>query len=148
MADPLLDAATDLAFAKLQRAGGDPRNLDEPFRTLAIVCAAQGVIDNGGLRYFFENNWPGQPPYALFAQAYRNIGAAVLAQAIEEAAAAFGFPHPERHEERRHQCLLGAEGNRIAAIDQRREEDVWTLLAAYARAHRKALRKPWWRFWR
>jgi len=142
MADDLLDAAADRAFAKLKRAGGDPRSLEDPFRTVAIIYSAQGVIDNGGLRYFFESDWPGQPAYVVFAKAYRNIGATAHALAIEEAAKVFEFPNPEREATRRSESLSGAEGDRIDAIDRKLGEDVWALLAEYARSHKKALLPP------
>jgi hypothetical protein len=96
MDDRRLDAALDAAFAHLERAGGDPRALEEPFRTAVIVCAAQGVIDNGGLHYFFAADFPHHPPYATFVAAYRAIGADAAAAALERAAALFPFASPER----------------------------------------------------
>jgi hypothetical protein len=55
-----IDQAVELASRHLRRVGGDPRRLSEPARTLVLVYGAQGVIDNGGFRYFFENDWPGR----------------------------------------------------------------------------------------
>ena len=152
MVDDFLDRAGTRAFAKLRRARNDPRNLSEPFRTLAVVYAAQGVLDNGGLRYFFESDWPGQPPYELFAQAYRAIGATERASAIEQAAKEFAFASPEHDRNRRCELLDGAVGIRIDAIDRqsvagRTGENVWSLLAAFARSHEHAFRRPWWRPW-
>ena len=135
MADDFLDAAADRAFASLQRAGGDPRKLENPLRAVAIIYAAQGSMDNGGLRYFFESDWPGQPPYAVFAEAYRNIGATAHASAIEEGANVFPFQNPEREGGRRRECLGGTEGDHIDAIDRGLGEDVWKLLGEYTRSH-------------
>jgi len=94
--DAILERASNLAFQKLEAAGGNIANLEEPHRTVALVFSAQGVIDNGGLIYFFESDWPGNPPYALFADAYRRIGCAAAAHAILQAANSFGVLHPEQ----------------------------------------------------
>jgi hypothetical protein len=94
--DAILERASELAFQQLAAADGDVAKLAEPHRTVAIVYSAQGVIDNGGLIYFFESDWPGNPPYALFADAYRRIGCAAAADAIEQAANSFGVLHPEQ----------------------------------------------------
>lgn len=42
-AQSLLDRGTDLALARLAAAGGDPRRLEDPLRTVAVVRSAQGV---------------------------------------------------------------------------------------------------------
>ncbi|TWU10042.1 hypothetical protein Pla52o_57990 [Novipirellula galeiformis] len=86
------------AESKLAEFGGedtDVRLLAEPYRTVAIVFAAQGVIDNGGLTYFFEADFPTSPPYSLFSDAYRRIGMRAAADAIDDAAASFGLDRPE-----------------------------------------------------
>jgi hypothetical protein len=86
--------ATSMAEAK--RLGG-PEKLPVPLKTVVIFVSAQGVIDNGGLEYFFESDFPGAPPYSLFVEAYRNIGAAAEATAIAEAADVFPFANPHKH---------------------------------------------------
>lgn len=138
MSDEFLERASDVAFARLDEAGGDPARLAEPYRTVALVCAAQAVIDNGGLGYLFENDWPGQPPYALFVEAYRAIGAQAEAAAIEEASKLFVFPDPERHEARRRRVLEGAVGEWLQEVSAGLEGDVWALVARYAREHADA----------
>jgi hypothetical protein len=94
--DAILERASELAFQKLDAAGGSIANLEEPYRTVALIYSAQGVIDNGGIIYFFESDWPGNPPYSLFADAYRRIGCAAAADALAQAADSFGVPHPEQ----------------------------------------------------
>jgi len=136
--EDLVDRAADVAFERLGQAGGDPRELGEPFRTVAVFTAAQGVIDNGGLRHLFENDWPAQPPYATFSAAYRTIGANAEADAIDAAASLFELEHPEREAERRDELLAGPVGARIEALDSEFGSDVWHLLAEYVRAHRAA----------
>ena len=135
MDEDITDEAMDVALEKLGEVGGDIRRLDEPFRTVAIIGAAQGVIDNGGLRYFFESDWPEQPPYAVFVDGYRAIGAKAEAEAIRAAAETFGFAKPERDEERRGAFLAGAGGKEIDKLEAKMKSDVWSLLEKYIRAH-------------
>lgn len=85
----LLDRLSEHAFARLAELGGDPDALPDAARTLVVVSCAQGIIDNGGLEYFFESDFPGEPPYAMFVEAYRLIGASSAADCIERAVAMF-----------------------------------------------------------
>ncbi|MBL8857595.1 MAG: DUF4375 domain-containing protein [Planctomycetes bacterium] len=137
-----LESASDLAFARLQQVGGEPSRLQDPFRTVVVVYSAQGVIDNGGLRYFFGNDWPGQPPYSMVADAYRTIGASPEALAIEAGALLFPFPRPERDLVRRCEILDATESERIDALDLSMQSDVWSLLAAYVLEHKEAFDDP------
>jgi hypothetical protein len=52
----------------------NPLDLPEPLATTWAVVTSQGVIDNGGLQYFFENDWPASVTYSVFSDAYRTIG--------------------------------------------------------------------------
>jgi hypothetical protein len=101
----ILERASKLAFKKLKAAGGKVAKLEEPHLTVAIVYSVQGVIDNGGLTYFFESDWPGKPPYSLFADAYQGIGSADAAAAITQAAESFGVPHPEKDQKLRNSYM-------------------------------------------
>lgn len=103
--EALLDRAINIVFERLNQVDGDVSKLEEPFRTVAIIHSAQGVIDNGGLVYFFESDWPNQPPYSLFIDAYRQIGKEDSAAAIEYAAKSFGVPDPEKHVELRNKFM-------------------------------------------
>ena len=51
-------------------------------------------LNNGGFRYFFENDFPNHPPYSDFSDDYREIGVTDVADWIDAAAALFGFPDP------------------------------------------------------
>jgi hypothetical protein len=84
---------------------GNPALLPAAVRTVLLVHAAQGVIDNGGLQYFFESDWPGQPPYSNFVDAYRAIGAVSEASAIAAAVELFPFSEPHKHRGRRDEFL-------------------------------------------
>ena len=56
---------------------------------------AQGIIDNGGFGYFFENDFPDNPPYSVFWEAFRRIGASESSQCLETAADLFPAQRPE-----------------------------------------------------
>ena len=105
--DAIIDLGSDRAYVAIEEAAGDPRLLLEPHRTFYGVYHAQGIIDNGGLCYFFENDFTHHPPYSYFADAYRQIGCARAATAIETAAASFGVRHPERDVDKRRRYIEG-----------------------------------------
>ena len=71
----------------------------EPERSFIAIYCAQGIIDNGGLRYFFENDFPTKEAYTIIMQSYRNIGFPELAEAIEKVFMLFpnSVPHPNLH---------------------------------------------------
>jgi hypothetical protein len=46
----------------------NPFQLSEPLQTCWAVENAQGIIDNGGLQYFFDSDWDGNSPYSFFIQ--------------------------------------------------------------------------------
>ncbi len=131
-----LEAWTERAFADLEAAGGDPERLGEPSRTIVVITACQGVIDNGGLRFFFENDWPGLPPYRSIADTYRRIGATGTAEAVEAATGLFPFPQPETDCERRRAALAGPVGAEIDALTPS-DDDIWMLLAQHLRTVRR-----------
>jgi len=97
MSDLSPDSHAAIKFA-LSKAEGLKyiSELRDPVRTVVLVHAAQGVINNGGLQYLFEADFPGKPPYSLFVEAYRRIGADDAASKLEEAVALFPFPNPHR----------------------------------------------------
>ncbi|MFT5290759.1 MAG: hypothetical protein ACI8QS_001887 [Planctomycetota bacterium] len=92
-----LDALIDEAFSRINEVGNDPSMLEEPFKTIVIITAAQGQIDNGGLRSFFECDWPGTPSYSLFVDAYERIECPNEASCIRHAVDSFGLDSPEIH---------------------------------------------------
>ena len=106
-----LDRALDHALTEFERIGRGPgigrglHKLPPPVRTVLLVHAAQGIIDNGGLQYFFEADFPGRPPYALFVDAYRAIGADEEADALAAAVKLFPFRDPHQFRHRRNRVL-------------------------------------------
>jgi hypothetical protein len=135
--EAILGRASRLAFEKLDSAGGNIAKLEEPHRTVALIYSAQGVIDNGGLIYFFESDWPGNPPYSLFADAYRRIGCAAAADAISQAAESFGVPHPERDQAGRNAFMKrfvesdGQDASEYWDDPICGDEEVWSNLAKW-----------------
>jgi len=99
--DDRLRHAIDFTLAEVRKAGGDPFGLSLPLQTVCLVHAAQGLIDNGGLQYFFESQWPGSPPYLVFSDAYRRIGAEDAGACLDRAVAMFPFPKAHLHMEQR-----------------------------------------------
>jgi Domain of unknown function (DUF4375) len=144
MAEPKseLDRAVDYAMAEASRVG-DPAKLSSAVRTVLLVHAAQGIIDNGGLQYFFESDWPGQPPYSTFTDAYRAIGAEAEADALAAAVALFPFADPHKHQSRRRKFLERFQDGGSHRSDSPFErytdqlcgnESVWRLLECYVSA--------------
>lgn len=101
----LLEAFSDLAFKKLAKADDRMEQLEEPYQTVVTIYSAQGVIDNGGMVYFFENDWPHHQPYSDFADAYERIGRHGAAEALRHAADSFEVPNPERDKEARREYI-------------------------------------------
>ena len=142
-----LDTAVEHAMSKA-RAAKDVAALPDAVRTVALVHAAQGIIDNGGLQYFFEADFPGKPPYPLFIEAYRNIGAAAAAAALAEAVSLFPFPEPHRHAAKRNKFMDSFKDEDDEPVNSPFErltkplcgnKSVWRLLEAYVEKNAKAL---------
>ncbi len=92
--DVIVWASKDV-FRNQDSPDWSPYLLPEPLLTVWAVEQAQGVIDNGGLGYFYENDWPQNPPYSVFWDAFRRIGASEAAQCIETTAKLFPSECPE-----------------------------------------------------
>jgi len=135
------DKATEVAFAELDKAGGNIQILAEPFKTIAIVCSAQGIIDNGGLEYFFVSDFPNNPSYQMFIDAYLNIGALAEAECIKKALPFFIVPNPEIDTEARIKfinSLPDDSSHEFQVISGHicGSEAVWNLLEKYAQQNK------------
>jgi hypothetical protein len=141
---PALDRAIKVAVRRLSRVGGNPRRLDVPDQTIIAVYGAQGVIDNGGFQYFFENNWPGRPPYSFFSDAYRRIGAPDAARRIDKAVSMFPFPRPQLSQRRRRAFMRSLpEPQAFDRLDRVcGDASIWRKLEQYVRAHAKSVSRP------
>jgi hypothetical protein len=144
------DRALTHALAEVERVG-DPDGLPPAVRTVVLVHAAQGIIDNGGLQFFFESDFPRQPPYSVFTDAYRTIGADAEAQALEDAAKLFPFARPHKFRHRRNKFLAEFLDGGAQRPDSPFEPytsklcgntEVWRLLEQYVRRNAKSFPRP------
>ncbi len=94
MDDDLLEKVHDVAMLELEKEKNDICRVREPFRSLIIVYSAQGIIDNGGLKYFFETDYPGNPPYKYFIDAYKRTGSIEGSTCLQDAVNSFPFDEP------------------------------------------------------
>ncbi len=96
------------------------------------------MLDNGGLKYFFEGDWPSHPPYSIFSAAYRRIGSVSTADCIDAAVECFPFqdPHVDRDARRK---FMGErydpERFGVSAWEDCGDDDVWPNLVRYARLY-------------
>lgn len=146
-----LTSAIDYAFAELNRVGGFPELLPAPLRTVIVIVSAQGVIDNGGLQYFFESDFPNSPPYSVFTDAYREIGAGTAADDIAEAVALFPFAEPHLSKDQRNEFLDSFNDEEDDPVDSPFEplsnrlcgnRAIWQALETYVSQHAASFLRP------
>lgn len=142
MSETALDRASEYAHAKLQEAGGRIAALAVAIQTLVVVESAQGIIDNGGLEYFYESDFVDAPPYSFFVEAYRRIGAESVASCIEATSRMFPFPEPHLHESKRQRWLDGVredEQHEFFRLSQRAcgDASVFVKLADYVERNKE-----------
>lgn len=137
----------DVSHELYNRLGEAPIfSLPPVSRVVTVVLALQGVTDNGGFIYFFEADWPGSPPYSVFAGAFREIGADETAECIEVAASLFPFPEPHVHGDARrdylrNHCMAGDltdDSSTLVKLGDRvidNSDANYSLLARYIRKH-------------
>jgi len=132
----LLDRAADYAFAELERVGGDPLKLDIPLQTIVVLYHFQGMVDNGAFRYPLESDFPFSPPYSMFVDAYRRIGATKAADNLERVIAMFPFENPHLYQEKRNAFMDSLDesdeffqlGDEVCG-----DKSIWTAMEEYAR---------------
>jgi hypothetical protein len=136
-----LDRAAEYTYKELDRYHGDPTKLDIPLQTVAILYTVQAIIDNGGFQYLFESDFPINPPYSTFVEAYRRIGAMQAAERLEKAVAMFPFENPHLQQQERVKFMEALEeedefselGNEVCG-----DEKVWLALEDYAKRNATA----------
>jgi hypothetical protein len=143
MSSSALGQPYDYAIARLAAAGGDLNALPTPLQTLLIVESVQSMLDTGGLEYVYEADFPNNPPYALFVQAYRRIGAHTAAACLEASALLFPFEDPHFFEELRILWLERLRNDPQRAFERldaqlRADATVWAKLGEYVARHRSA----------
>ena len=107
----LIEKALLIVHRDQEKATWSPLRLPTKFSVVWAVTQAQGTIDNGGLQYFFENDWPGNPSYSFFSNALKVIGALEAANTIDAAVAMFPSNQPETDLELRRNVMEIAEQN-------------------------------------
>ncbi|UTW45406.1 DUF4375 domain-containing protein [bacterium SCSIO 12696] len=80
-------------------------SVPEPAKTVVAIYAAQGVIDYGGLGYFFESDFPSDDAYSVICQSYRNIGMPERAEALEKILSLFPDSKPHKNHARRQKFI-------------------------------------------
>ena len=143
MSESLLGRALKFALARMKEADESILSLPLPLQTIIVVEAAQSIIDNGGLEYFYESNFVGTPDYGVFVSAYRRIGAEAAATCIAATAAMFPFDDPHLHETKRSRWLGHVRGNErhpFGQLSQKAasDETVFPKLEQYIEANREA----------
>ena len=133
-----LDLAAEGLYRELNALDGVLSKLPEITRPIALLYMFQGMVDNGGFRYPLETDFPGNPPYSAFVEAYRRVGAVDAAAALEKAVALFPFDHPECNAEARNQFMphLGEEHEFNELSDRVcGDETIWKYMDAYVNRH-------------
>ena len=145
----LLDKVSDELY---ERVGDDSIfSLPQVSQVVLVILAAQGYIDNGGFIYFFEGDYPGNPSFAVFADAFRAIGADESAECIEVAVSLFPFPEPHLHGDARrdylrNHCMLDGrtdDSSTLVKLGDRvidNSDTNYILLAKYIREHLHEIR--------
>lgn len=100
MDEVALYAALEVAQSRLKTAGG-LLQCERPVQVALIVATAQGIIDNGGLQYFYESDFEDQLAYEEFVGAYRATGATAAADLLQRSIELIPFPSPHLHEKKR-----------------------------------------------
>jgi hypothetical protein len=104
--------------------------------TFLLVHGAQGTIDNGGFRYFFGADWPNNPPYSQFIEAYKTIGCEAQAKELERVVATFPFKNPHLYEEWRKKYMADNYDDEELEVkgwgeDLCGDEEVWAKLEEF-----------------
>jgi hypothetical protein len=135
----LLDKAAKAVYRELELVGGDPLKLTPVLQPVAILYTVQAIVDNGGFRYLFENDY--SEPYPVFVTAYREIGANEAADRLQRAVALFPFENPHGNHEGRLKFMDSLDESHELFIlgDQVcGDERVWQLMEEYVRNHHEA----------
>jgi hypothetical protein len=125
-----------LSTARNSRRRSDETSYQLAADSLSLCSAAK--IDNGGFRYLFESDFPFHPPYSLFSDAYRKIGAFDAADRLDRAVRLFPFPSPETQQEARNAFMnslhesaeLFSLGDEVCGDDR-----VWQLMEQYVKTN-------------
>jgi hypothetical protein len=132
----LLDKISSHAFSELEKVDGDINALPVLLKTVVVIYSAQGKIDYGGLEFFFGHDFPDNPPYQIFIDAYREIGANSVADAFEKSLTYFEMSQPELSLDMRCKFIDSLPGNYSHEFSKLSSSicgdlSVWSLLEQY-----------------
>lgn len=99
-----MSSSIDTCFEALDKVQQVER-LDHPCRMVVIVYSAWGLIENGGLKYFFESNFPDDPPYEVFIQAFSSVGFTDIALRFSKLISLFPFDEPHKFPRKRQEFI-------------------------------------------
>ncbi len=120
----------------LSKAEANIDKLPKEVATFLMVYSAQGVIDNGGYVYFFEADWPNNPPYSKFVDAYKSIGCESQSTEFNRVISTFPFAEPHLKKDQRNQYMednFDEDKYSIKGWDDKLcgDEEVWEKLGKY-----------------
>ena len=119
----------------------DTRRGTDHERTVVLVWCADGVINNGGFHFLFEQAWPDDASFGLLIDALTEIGCVECAEAVADLIALFPcrFVPPDIGD-RLHVYLNApqAERERLDKRYWKSSDELPAKLAAYIRANRTA----------
>jgi hypothetical protein len=142
--DDLIDWAADDVYQGQDSPSWSPYNQGVQRMTIWAIEKAQGTVNNGGFQFFFENDWPGNPEYVLFVEAFQRIGALEAADCLQDAIDMFPSesPHLDREMRRSYLASLREKQGRWKSVidklgDRVRDQggETFILLAAYILRH-------------
>ena len=143
----ILDQAANYVFSQLDEVDNHLDSLPHPIRTFLTVYLAQTAIEVGGLEYFFTSDFPENPPYRQFINAYSEIGALATAEVLEKSLRFFAFDSPETKPDLRREFIESLPDDAshafsIMSIQLREDESAWDYLGEYAQKHRDVFELP------
>ena len=140
----IIEWASKDVFRDEDSPNWSPYGFPEPLLTVWAVVQGQGMIDNCGFAYFYENDWPQTPPYSIFWDAFCRICAMEAALCIETTAKLFPSERPELDCQMRRNYLsmssdrAGDEPDEVARLGRRFVDlggSTFLLLVQYIRDH-------------
>jgi len=83
---------------------------------VVIVYSAWGLIENGGFQYLFESNFPGDPSYDTFTQAFNSVGLTDIALRFSKLVSLFPFDEPHKFPRKRQEFIDSQPSSFIALM--------------------------------
>ena len=145
----LIDNATDYELCRAVFNGLDKKygnKIDatiytQEARIVILADHARGIIGNGGFRYLFEGDFPGDPGFRLTLEAFETIGVRRAVSAFKKALAAFPNSRPPTDIETRIHFFIGIPYARRHKVDKEfwdADDEITQKLAKYIRFRRRA----------